>query len=212
MQCKSTLLASVAILSNLHRSVEGTATSPSNSVTGGSFGGCPQISPGPEPLFNLPTDFPPPVIQDASTTEAIRQTLALYPFTVDGRNWNALTRIFATNARANYSAPLGVLNGVQQIIDVLSQDLEMFVSTQHHFGTQFIDVCSPNTAVSITYFRAAHFSTPYVSASQVANLSQVLYAYGQYQDTWDRQDDQTWKITNRNLVYMVSISVVRTRK
>ena len=142
MQVKSFLLASFALLSKLHTAVADATTDSSTSALGGLFGGCPQISPGPEPFYKLATDFSPPVIQDASTIEAIRQTLAIYPLAIDGKNWNALTRVFATNARANYSDPIGVLNGVQQIINVLPEGLSIFAGTQHLYGTQFIDVCS----------------------------------------------------------------------
>ncbi len=166
---------------------------------------CPNLLlPGPEPLYNLPTDFPTPTVIDPVITEIIRQTLALYPLAIDGKNWGALARIFDTNAYVNYSNPLGVLRGVDQIISVLSQSLSQFVSTQHLYGTQYIDVCNGFSAVSVTYFRAAHFFSPFVNGTTAVNTTEILWAYGQYQDTWARQGDGTWKIANRNLVYMVS--------
>ena len=170
---------------------------------------CPNFSPGPEPLYNLATDFPTPIAVDPVTIEAIRQTLALYPFAIDGKNWASLARIFTTDARANYSDPLGVLNGTDQIISVLTQSLSMFVSTQHLYGTQYIEVCSGSSAVSVTYYRAAHFFAPIVSGTTAVNTTEVLWAYGQYQDSWARQPDGTWKISNRNLVYMVSPEMSR---
>ncbi|KAL4891845.1 hypothetical protein BDV59DRAFT_59275 [Aspergillus ambiguus] len=135
-----------------------------------------------------------PTLQDANTIEAIRNTLALYPFAVDGKNFADLSNVFAEDAVANYSAPLNVLTPLSTIESVLAANLAC-VTTQHQFGTQRIDLVSPTVAQSITYYRAAHFGS--------GNMTdQVAYAYGQYQDRWIRQRDGTWRIVHRNLVYM----------
>ena len=168
--------------------------------------GCPQISPGPVSTYQFAQDFPAPVLTDATSIEAIRQTLAIYALAIDGRNFEALRKVFTTNTRANYSDPIGVLNGVQAIIDTLPPGLTAFASTQHFLGTQYIDICSLTTAVSVTYFQASHFFVPYTGIGNTINGSQVLIDKAQYQDTWARQRDGTWKITNRNLVRMVSQS------
>ncbi|OOQ90879.1 putative ethyl tert-butyl ether degradation protein [Penicillium brasilianum] len=145
-------------------------------------------------LPSLPNDCTPEVYTDAGTIEAIRNTLAIYPFAIDGKNFGALTKVFATDAVANYSAPLNVLTPLSSIQSVLGTALAC-VTTQHLLGTQWIDVISPVTARSVTYFRAAHFG-------KGETQGQVLYAYGQYQDNWGRQSDGTWRIAHRNLVYM----------
>lgn len=154
---------------------------------------------GTDPInrHDLPTEFEPPVVVDPIAIEAIRNTLALYPFAIDGKNFDALSRVFADDAAANYSAPLNVLTPLSTIKDSLRSSLAC-VHTQHQYGTQLIDVLSPLTAESITYFRAAHFGT-------APNMTdQVVYSYGQYQDTWNRIHDGTWRIVRRNMVYMVS--------
>lgn len=154
-------------------------------------------------FFSLPTDFPPPAREDAANIEAIRNTLALYPFCIDGKNFAALSNVFTTNAVANYSAPLNVLMPLSTIESVPSSSLAC-VTTQHNFGTQLINIISPYVAESITYYRAAHFGTG-------ALAGQVAYAYGRYQDTWQRQDDGAWRIVYRNLVYMVSLEARQKR-
>lgn len=151
-------------------------------------------------LHKLPTEFPPTTSVNVASTETIRNTLALYPFAIDGRNFDALSNVFAPDAVANYSAPLNVLTPLSNIQDGLRTSLAC-VTTQHHFGTQLIDIASPDIAQSITYYRAAHFGT-------APNMTdQVVYAYGQYQDTWNRQADGTWRIVYRNLVYMVGFAL-----
>jgi hypothetical protein len=166
---------------------------------------CPKIAPGPVSENFLAEKLTVPLITDGGATESIRQTLALYALAIDGRNFEALRKVFASDVRANYSDPIGVLNGVQAIIDTLPPGLNNFPSTQHLLGTQFIQVCGLQSAVSVTYFQASHFFTPYTGVQNPVGNDQVLIDRAQYQDTWARQKDGSWKITNRNLVRMVSI-------
>ena len=148
-------------------------------------------------LSTLADGCTPEVYTDAGSIEAIRNTLAIYPFAIDGKNFDALSKVFTTDAVANYSAPLNVLTPLSSIQSVLESSLEC-VTTQHLYGTQWIDVVSPLAARSVTYFRAAHFG-------KGQSEGQVLYAYGQYQDNWVRQLSGTWRISSRNLVYMVCL-------
>ncbi|CAI7582416.1 unnamed protein product [Penicillium glandicola] len=121
----------------------------------------------------------------------------IYAFAIDGKEFDTLDKVFTTDATANYSTPLNVLAPLTTIQSVLSTSLEC-VTTQHLLGTQRIDVLSPITANSVTYFRAAHFGKGDLA-------DQVAYAYGQYQDNWQRQATGTWRIVHRNLVYMAPV-------
>ena len=149
----------------------------------------------PIPFFDLATSFPPPTQTNPGALEAIRNTLALYPFAIDGKNFEALRNVFTESVVTNYSAPLNILTPLSTVISELSSSLKC-VTTQHLLGTQLITVLSSSSAESITYYRAAHFGIG-------ALADQVVDAYGQYQDTWQKQKDGTWKIVYRNLVYMV---------
>ena len=148
------------------------------------------------PFFNLPTLVGSAQYQaDPNDVEAIRVTLALYPLSIDGKNFAALNQVFTPNAVANYSAPLNVLTPLSTIESVLEASLAP-VTTQHAYGTQLIDILSRDAAFSVTYYTATHFGRgPF--------LGQIVTAYGQYQDVWAKQSDDSWKITHRNLVYMV---------
>ncbi|KAI9872932.1 MAG: hypothetical protein M1823_008043, partial [Watsoniomyces obsoletus] len=66
-------------------------------------------------------------------------------------------------------------------------------------GTQYIDVCSLTSAVTVNYFQATHFFTAYAGVTSPVDGSQVLVDRGMYQDTWARQRDGTWKIMIQNL-------------
>ncbi|RMJ27518.1 hypothetical protein PHISP_01647 [Aspergillus sp. HF37] len=149
----------------------------------------------PNSLHELATNFPPTAIVDPISIESIRNTLALYPFAIDGKNFDALSNVFSADAAANYSAPLNVLSPLSDIKATLSASLSC-VTTQHQFGTQLIDIDGPLEARSVTYFRAAHFGTTPETEDQ------VLYTFGQYQDAWRRQADASWRIVRRDLVYM----------
>lgn len=145
-----------------------------------------------------------PSTVDPISVEAIRQTLALYPLAIDGKNFGALDLVFATNAVANYSAPINVLTPLSTIQSGLESSLTP-VTTQHAYGTQLIDILSFDSAFSVTYYTATHFGKgPYVG--------ETVTAFGQYQDVWARQKDLSWKITHRNLVYMVSRAVPHRSK
>jgi ketosteroid isomerase-like protein len=152
------------------------------------------------PSFDVPTLFAnAPYAANPTIIEAIRATLALYPLAIDGKNFNALGQLFASNAVANYSEPLNILTPLSTIQSVLQSSLAA-VTTQHAFATQLIDVLSPTSAFSVTYYTATHFGRgPF--------LGLTVTAYGQYQDVWAKQSDASWKITHRNLVYMVSSAV-----
>lgn len=165
---------------------------------------CSQISPGPIPLQQIPSHFPPRELIDIAATESIKRTLAIYALAVDGRDWSALDNIFADDAVANYSAPLGVLSGLSAIKSTLSNSLVQFTGTQHALGTQIVDVCAADVAISLTYYTATHFLSAPQNSTTLVDDGQVVYAYGQYQDTWKKQGDGSWKIVYRNLVYMVS--------
>ncbi|KAJ5163202.1 uncharacterized protein N7500_005032 [Penicillium coprophilum] len=145
-------------------------------------------------ISSLASSYTSKPYTDAGTVEAIRNTLALYAFAIDGKDFDALSKVFTTDAVANYSAPLNVLTPLKNIQSVLDTSLAC-VTTQHMFGTQRIDVLSPSTAKSVTYYRAAHFG-------KGDKASEVAYAYGQYQDNWQRQSTGNWRIVHRNLVYM----------
>ncbi|KAJ8071204.1 hypothetical protein OCU04_001541 [Sclerotinia nivalis] len=173
----------------------------SSAITSSNYSACPNISPGPATLFQLAELLPISPLIDPIATENIRNTLALYAFAIDGRNWAAISRVFAPNARANYSAAIGILYGPEEIANYISTSLASFAGTQHRYGTQYITICSPSSAISVTYFQASHFFLPDV-APVVEDGTHTLFATGRYEDTWIRENNGTWKIGNRNLVFM----------
>lgn len=166
---------------------------------------CPAIAPRPLTVRELSAAFPPRAVSTSAAVESIKRSLTLYAFAIDGRDWDALDLIFADDASANYGAPIGELAGLETIKTTLPPYLTIFTSTQHLLGTQLVDVCAPDAAVSITYFKAAHFSNDTCSPTAPVDDSQVMYAFGQYQDRWRKGEDEIWKIEHRNLVYMVSL-------
>lgn len=180
----------------------GLATADSTTGNVGPSKGCPTIAPGPIAIYDLDNILPSITSQDVFAVDAIRNTLAQYPFAIDGRNYDGLDLVFAANAVVNYSAPVGVLSGLPAI-KTIGESLAMFNRTHHSYGTQYIKICSPASAIAITYYTASHFLTAELGPT-FAPDTQVLYAYGQYQDTLAKQGDGTWKITYRNLVYQVS--------
>ncbi|KAF2995254.1 hypothetical protein E8E13_003482 [Curvularia kusanoi] len=174
------------------------------SAQGATSRSCIDFSPAPVPESQLPAYFPRQKLNNAASlidVEDIRQTLSEYAFIIDGRAFDFLSDIFTANATADYSAPLGALTGVEKIKATLSTSLAQFSGTQHILGSQRIRLCSKTTAISATYFRAAHFFNATVGATALVDDSALLVAYAQYQDSWVKQDG-LWKINYRNVVYM----------
>jgi hypothetical protein len=174
---------------------------------------CADFSRAPIPTSQLPFYFPRQRLTSATSLidiEDIRQTLSEYAFIIDARAFESLSDIFTTDAIANYSEPLGVLSGVETIKTTLSAALAQFPGTQHLLGSQRIRLCNTTTAISATYFRAAHFLNDTVGAVALLDDSTILTAYAQYQDSWMKSDG-LWKIKYRNVVYMVSLGMIYAR-
>ncbi|KAG9200389.1 hypothetical protein G6514_007061 [Epicoccum nigrum] len=168
---------------------------------------CADFARVPIPTSQLPFYFPRQRLTSATSLidiEDIRQTLSEYAFIIDARAFESLSDIFTTDAIANYSEPLGVLSGVETIKTTLSAALAQFPGTQHLLGSQRIRLCNTTTAISATYFRAAHFLNDTVGAVALLDDSTILTAYAQYQDSWMKSDG-LWKIKYRNVVYMGSL-------
>lgn len=95
--------------------------------------------------------------QDAVIIEQIRNTASIYPLIIDSQAFDQLTLVFTQDVWANYSTGVGVLDGIANVTAALSASLE-YVETQHHLGTQVIDIDpSGSYARSLTYYRAVHF-------------------------------------------------------
>lgn len=112
----------------------------------------------PIPFHSLPTSYPLSLkLQDADIQDQIRNTLAHYPLAIDGKNFDALGLVFTTDAVANYSAPLFILSGLDELKSALQRSLAPVLS-QHIYGTQLIEVeKGRKTAKAVTYFTANHF-------------------------------------------------------
>lgn len=143
-------------------------------------------------------------IADLLAIQSIRDTLALYPLALDGRNYDILDKIFVSDVKAEYMEPLGTFSNVQDLKSGLAKVLGGLASTQHNYGTQIINVLSPTTAASVTYIHASHFMNPEaIDPNVFLDDGNVFYGFAQYQDSWTRQADGLWKITNRITVFMV---------
>lgn len=126
-------------------------------------------------LYNLPTSYPFSLkLQDADIQNQIHNTLAHYPLAIDGKNFGSLDLVFAKDAIANYSAPLGILTGLDEIKTVLQRSLSPVLS-QHMYGTQLIEIeKGRKTAKSVTYFTANHFGVGNATGKVSNSVSERL--------------------------------------
>jgi ketosteroid isomerase-like protein len=79
-------------------------------------------------------------IQEISDRIEIQDLLARYAHAIDGRDWDALDRIFTPDAHIDYSAMGGAAGGVEEIKDFLAQAMPMFESFQHLVGWSVVDI------------------------------------------------------------------------
>lgn len=164
-----------------------------------STGNCPTISPGPLALNQL-ADLPLSAKAEPDIEQAIRNTLALYVYAIDGRRFDIFNRIFVDNVRTNYSEPLNEIIGVENLKTTLAAGLNNFALTHHLLGSTYIFSCGRDTAISVTYYTASHFFLP-SNQGDIQSPQNVLYATARYEDSWKKQKDGSWKIINRNNVY-----------
>ena len=108
----------------------------------------------------LPTSFAAVTqVRDPVAIMRIQQTLNLYPFLVDGKQWDRLDMVFHENVWANYSALIGAFHPLSVLQEGLQRSTAQ-ITTQHALSTQLIDVdVGGTTARSATYFTASHFGT-----------------------------------------------------
>ena len=135
---------------------------------------------------------------DTRSVETIRNKIALYTFIVDGKSWDNLGYVFADTAGANYSAPFFVLAGLDQITSTLNSSQVKVSRSQHSIGSQFIMLADSRNAYSVSNYQSTQWG-------QGDYVNEFVRSYGQYQDTWYRQNpkSQDWHIIWRNLVYSV---------
>jgi len=130
------------------------------------------------PIFNVPNLYAPATnSQPADTVAQILNTLSLYPLAIDGKNFPALSLVFAPNVIANFSAPVGVLTPLPAVQKGLEQILAP-VDSQHSYGTQIVDVLDDCHVRSVSYFTASQFGKGkyygQVSCLRTFNMSSPL--------------------------------------
>ncbi|PNP49032.1 hypothetical protein THARTR1_10214 [Trichoderma harzianum] len=174
------------LLSALAAAITSAAATPVRATT--------TLSAVPTPLHDIPTSLLKSYTGDSvQDVEQIRALLSLYPFAIDGKNFDVFDNIFTSDAVLNYTAlstELGVMRGVPQMKQSMTASVQN-MNTLHQYGTQIIDVLSSTTAQAVTYTIANLFT--------ISNPPQASYGYGQFQDHLVKRSGQWW-IQTRVLV------------
>ena len=112
--------------------------------------------PNPIALVDVPATFANAgKHQSAGTVSQILNTLFIYPLCLDGKDFASLSRVFAENIIANYSAPFPpILTPLSALAPALEEAL-VPVDTQHSSGTQIVEVLDECNARSVSYVTAA---------------------------------------------------------
>ena len=151
--------------------------------------------------FNFQPQHPINGLNELQAIESVRHSVELYPLYVDSKNFSAFSEIFTSDLVATY-APCPVFHGPTALGTFL-QDALSPVVTQHHLGTQVIDIIDRNSANATTYIRAFHF------AGSGVGPNQTLEIFGRYEDQLRPGPDGVWKIFERNSIVMVCLPSFR---
>jgi ketosteroid isomerase-like protein len=117
----------------------------------------------------------------------IQRALTLFARAMDDRDWTAMADILADDAEGDFGT--GRLQGSAAIIELIRGYLDNCGPTQHLLGNVVIDV-DGDKAVTRAYVRDVHLRSD-------ADPSARFYTLGDYKDTWLRQADGTWCLTER---------------
>ncbi|WP_231965517.1 nuclear transport factor 2 family protein [Mycobacterium sp. E802] len=117
----------------------------------------------------------------------IERALTLFARAMDDRDWATMAEILANEAEGDFGT--GRLTGSPAIIDMIRGYLDSCGPTQHLLGNIVIDVVD-DTATSRAYIRDVHLNS-------AGDPSTRFYTLGDYHDTWHRDGDGRWRITER---------------
>jgi hypothetical protein len=117
----------------------------------------------------------------------VQRALTLFARAMDDRDWTVMADILADDAEGDFGT--GRLYGSAAIIDLIRGYLDNCGPTQHLLGNVVIDV-DGDRAVTQAYVRDVHLRSD-------ADPSARFYTLGDYKDTWLRQTDGTWCLTER---------------
>ncbi|MGV0740392.1 nuclear transport factor 2 family protein [Mycobacterium syngnathidarum] len=117
----------------------------------------------------------------------IERALILFARAMDDRDWASMAAILSQDVEGDFGT--GRLVGATAIIDMIRGFLDRCGPTQHLLGNIIIDV-TDDTATSNAYIRDVHLNT-------AGDPSTRFYTLGDYHDTWRRDGDGRWRITER---------------
>lgn len=117
----------------------------------------------------------------------IERALNLFARAMDDRDWATMAQILADDVEGDLGT--GRLAGTTAIVDMIRGFLDSCGPTQHLLGNIVIDV-EGDTATSRAYIRDVHLNS-------AADPSTRFYTLGDYHDTWRRDGDGQWRITER---------------
>lgn len=117
----------------------------------------------------------------------IERALNLFARAMDDRDWATMAETLADDAEEDFGT--GRLTGSTAIIDMIRGYLDSCGPTQHLIGNILVDVVD-DTATSRAYIRDVHLNS-------AGDPSTRFYTLGDYHDTWRRDGDGRWRITER---------------
>lgn len=116
------------------------------------------------------------MVPNTSDHELIRNTIANIAISFDNNNFENLRDSFTEDCVADYTGSLGVMNGVENVIEQLQKTIG-HVTTFHGLNTQSIRLIGQDAAEATTYCSASHYvgdKSFFAEANYVDQLVKVI--------------------------------------
>ena len=122
--------------------------------------------------------------------QEIESVLLAYATALDARDWQALERVFTSDAVADYRG-IGVFEGRVAIVGVVSDFLGRCGATQHMITNIRIEPSLHGEARAWCYLQATH-------AGKGTHAGKTMTVWGEYMDRLERRAEG-WRIVHRAL-------------
>lgn len=136
----------------------------------------------------------------ATTHTAIEETLALWPLSIDSKQYALVPQIFTASPFAQLVGRN--LTGTPAILNFLAGFLTN-VSSHHQLGQLQVNQTGPDSASAEQYLTASFFG-------QGAAMGRMYQAFGLYKDEMVGDDKGRWLVQNRVLINYVSLLLFPT--
>lgn len=130
---------------------------------------------------------------DSEDYRAIMNTLAAFPRVVDGKHWDRVGEVFATDIHFDYGDG-GEKQGIEALLTQFKKFHNRCSAMQHLLGSIQVEIDGDN-ALTRAYVQARH--------QGIGDKADAIFdTHGEYVDQWQRRPEG-WRIVRRDATWSV---------